>query len=46
MVLWPAEAGALLMDQLDLRDLREPGMRLDLPYGAFSPRLEGSGWRA
>jgi hypothetical protein len=40
MVLWPAEAGALLLDQPDLRDLREPGMRFDLPYGAFCPRLE------
>lgn len=40
MVLWPAEAGALLLDQLDLCDLREPGMHLDLPYGAFCPRLE------
>jgi hypothetical protein len=39
MVLWPAEAGALLLDEPDLRDLREPGMRLDLPYGAFCPRL-------
>lgn len=38
-VLWPADAGVLLLDHLALLDLREPGMELDLPYGAFSPRL-------
>jgi hypothetical protein len=38
-VLWPAAAGVLMLDHLALIDLREPGMELDLPYGAFSPRL-------
>lgn len=40
MLLWPAEAGALLLDQIQLCDLREPGMVLDLPYGANSPILK------
>ena len=39
MVLWPAHSGALMLDQPELCDLREPGMQLDLPYGAFCPRL-------
>lgn len=39
-VLWPAEAGLLMLDNLKLLDMREPGMELDLPYGAQSPRLE------
>jgi hypothetical protein len=40
-VLWPAEAGVLLLERIQLIDLREPGMEVDLPYGAFSPRLDG-----
>ncbi|WP_182705525.1 DUF6758 family protein [Thermomonospora cellulosilytica] len=39
-VLWPAEAGVLLVDELELLDLRDPGMHLDIPFGAFCPRLE------
>jgi hypothetical protein len=41
LVLWPDTAGTLLMDSLTLRDLRDPGQDLDLPYGAMSPRLPG-----
>ncbi|MEV4006623.1 DUF6758 family protein [Actinomadura sp. NPDC049753] len=40
-VLWPADAGVLMVERLTLLDLREPGMELDLPYGAYSPRLDG-----
>jgi hypothetical protein len=40
VVLWPADTGALMLDGPELRDLREPGMEIDLPYGAFCPRLE------
>ncbi|WP_256528305.1 DUF6758 family protein [Actinoallomurus rhizosphaericola] len=36
-VLWPAPAGALMLEDLRLSDLRE--VDLDLPYGAASPRL-------
>lgn len=39
-VLWPADAGVLMLEQLELLDLREPGMDLDLPYGAYCPRLD------
>ncbi|MEU5884884.1 DUF6758 family protein [Spirillospora sp. NPDC047279] len=39
-VLWPADAGVLMLERPQLLDLREPGMELDLPYGAFSPRLD------
>lgn len=39
-VLWPADAGVLLLDGQTLLDLREPGMELDLPYGAHCPRLD------
>jgi len=39
IILWPTDAGVLLLDHLTLRDLREPGMDLDLPYGAPCPRL-------
>lgn len=38
-VLWPAEAGILLMESPALVDLRDTGMDLDVPYGAFCPRL-------
>ena len=38
-VLWPDTAGALLIEPIGLRDLRDPGQNLDLPFGAASPRL-------
>ncbi|GGO67893.1 hypothetical protein GCM10012289_25440 [Nonomuraea cavernae] len=38
-IAWPAEAGCLIaLSELDLLDLRE--LELDLPFGAFSPKLE------
>jgi hypothetical protein len=40
-VLWPATAGVLLVEPMTLRDLRDPGQELDLPFGALSPRLPG-----
>jgi Family of unknown function (DUF6758) len=40
-VLWPATAGVLLVEPMTLRDLRDPGQALDLPFGARSPRLPG-----
>ena len=39
IVLWPETAGALLIEPIGLRDLRDPGQDLDLPFGAASPRL-------
>jgi hypothetical protein len=39
LVLWPDTAGVLLVEPLVLRDLRDPGQDLDLPFGAASPRL-------
>ena len=39
IVLWPETAGALLIEPIGLRDLRDPGQNLDLPFGAASPRL-------
>lgn len=39
LVLWPDTAGALLIEPLELRDLRDPTQDLDLPLGALSPRL-------
>jgi hypothetical protein len=41
VVLWPDTAGVLLVEALPLRDLRDPGQDLDLPFGATSPRLPG-----
>lgn len=41
VVLWPDTAGVLLVEALSLRDLRDPGQDLDLPFGAASPRLPG-----
>ena len=41
VVLWPDTAGVLLVEALPLRDLRDPGLDLDLPFGALSPRLPG-----
>lgn len=39
VVLWPDTAGVLLVESLILRDLRDPGQDLDVPFGAPSPRL-------
>jgi hypothetical protein len=39
LMLWPDTAGALLVEPLPLRDLRDPGQDLDIPFGALSPRL-------
>jgi hypothetical protein len=41
IVLWPGPAGMLLIEVLSLRDLRDPGQDLDLPFGAPCPRLPG-----
>ncbi|MEO5877705.1 MAG: DUF6758 family protein [Streptosporangiaceae bacterium] len=40
-ILWPTDAGVLMLDSLTLCDLREPDLRLDPPYGAPCPRLTG-----
>lgn len=37
-ILWPASAGVLMLEGLNLCDLRE--VDLDLPYGAPCPRFE------
>lgn len=39
-VLWPANAGYLLADDVTLVDLREHAAAFDLPCGALSPRLK------
>jgi len=39
VVLWPDSAGVLLVEPMALRDLRDPGQDLDLPFGAASLRL-------
>jgi hypothetical protein len=39
VVLWPDSAGVLLVEPIALRDLRDPGQELDLPFGAASSRL-------
>jgi len=41
ITLWPDTAGVLMLERLSLRDLRDPGQDLDLPFGAKSPRLPG-----
>jgi hypothetical protein len=41
LVLWPDTAGMLLVEPMPLRDLRDPGQDLDLPFGARSSRLPG-----
>lgn len=41
LVLWPETAGVLTIESLPLRDMRDPGLDLDLPFGAPSPRLPG-----
>jgi hypothetical protein len=38
-VLWPADAGYLLADDLSMVDLREEAATFDIPCGALSPRL-------
>jgi hypothetical protein len=40
-VLWPDTAGLLMLEPMALRDLRDPGPHLDLPFGAPSPQLPG-----
>jgi hypothetical protein len=39
LVLWPETAGCLLIDPIELRDLRDPWQDLDMPFGAPTPRL-------
>lgn len=39
VIAWPEQAGAVLLEGFELLDLRDPGHRLDLPFGALSPRL-------
>lgn len=39
LVLWPNSAGTLLVESLPLRDLRDGGQQLDVPFGAMSTRL-------
>jgi hypothetical protein len=39
LMLWPDTAGALLVEPLPLRDLRDPAQDFDVPFGALSPRL-------
>ena len=39
LVLWPDTAGALLVEPLPLRDLRDPAPTIDVPLGALSPHL-------
>ena len=41
IVLWPDTAGVLMVEALSLRDLRDPGQDLDLPFGPRSPRMPG-----
>ena len=41
VVLWPPIAGMLMVEPMELRDLRDPGQELDLPFGARSPQLPG-----
>jgi hypothetical protein len=41
LVMWPSTAGLLMLEPLELRDLRDPGQHLDLPFGARSPLLPG-----
>lgn len=41
LILWPATAGVLLAEQLELLDLRDPGVQLVLSFGAPSPLLHG-----
>ncbi len=36
---WPETASAVLMEPFELADARDPAHRLEVPYGALSPRL-------
>ena len=36
---WPRDAGRLLARPVPVRDLRDRGQELDLPFGAPSPLL-------
>lgn len=38
-IAWPQTAAAVLLEQFELRDARDPDNVLDIPYGALSPRL-------
>lgn len=38
-ICWPSEVSLVLHDSIELVDLRAPGHRLDIPFGAPSPRL-------
>jgi hypothetical protein len=40
-LLWPSDAGLLLLDHVALTDLRHAGHELDVPFGALTPRLTG-----
>jgi hypothetical protein len=42
LVLWPETAGILLIEPIELRDLRDPGQDLELPFGAASVRRPAS----
>ena len=42
-IAWPMEIGLVLHDELTLVDLRDPGLVLDLPLGAPSPRWRPTG---
>jgi hypothetical protein len=39
VLLWPDTAGVMLVEPLPLRDLRQTGQDIDVPFGALSPRL-------
>lgn len=39
-LLWPVHAAAVLLEPFELIDARDPGLELNLPFGALSPRLE------
>ncbi len=41
LVLFPDTVGLLMAEPLALRDLRDPGQELNLPYGERSPLLPG-----
>jgi hypothetical protein len=41
LVMWPDTAGMMMAEPLELRDLRDPGQEMDLPFGAPSPQLPG-----
>jgi hypothetical protein len=42
-ILWPAEAGLLLLEDLGLADLSERTGNVDVPFGALMPRLSQLG---